>query len=340
MSSENNGHMVYCSLMQKKLIILGFFLSLLFVAVLALGGVVWFYTQPVDKANAQTESFVVPKGQSVTAIAERLHQAKLIRHPLVFRFFVKRAQLESKIQAGSFKLSPAMTPFEVAQALTKGTADTWVTLPEGWRREEIAASLARQGLPEFDEAEFLELSAASEGELFPDTYLVPREMTAKTFYSLLTNTFDKKVTQGLADEIAASEYELEQALVMASLLEREAQGYEDMRHVAGVLWGRIERGMPLQVDATLQYVKGYNEAQQTWWAPPLAVDKQLDSPFNTYQNPGLPPRPIANPGLEAIKAALDPLETTDVFYIHDRQGNIHFAKTLDEHNANIQRYLR
>lgn len=215
-----------------------------------------------------------------------------------------------------------------------------MTIPEGWRREEIAQSLTQQDLSLFNEAEFLEISAASEGKLFPDTYLIPREATAQFVYSLLTNTFDQKVTQGLAEEIEASDRSFDQVLIMASLLEREARGASEMKQVAGVLWQRIELGMPLQVDATLQYAKGYNSIEQDWWAPPLAADRQLNSPFNTYQNPGLPPRPISNPGLDAITAALDPAQTEALFYIHDNDGGIHYAETLEEHNQNINRYLR
>jgi UPF0755 protein len=323
-----------------------FFLILLvlffILAIIGVGAGIYVYTllQPVDPSADQAQRFTIPKGQSVTMIANRLYEAKFIKHPLVFRLVAKQAGLESKIQAGSFSLSPAMTPKEIAEALTKGTTDVWVTIPEGMRREEIAESLANQELTEFDQEVFLELSEDSEGYIFPDTYLVPRMITAETMFSLLSNTFDRKVEQGLEEEIAASEYSLEQAIILASILEREAQGYQDMRHVAGVLWKRIEIGMPLQADATLQYAKGYNATQKSWWVPPLAEDKQIESPFNTYLNPGLPPKPISNPGLDAIKAALDPLETDDLFYIHDRTGQIHFAETLDEHNANVNRYLR
>lgn len=307
----------------------------------ALVGVIYGYTQYQSvSTEAQPEvRFVVPKGQAVSIIAERLAEAGLIRNPWLFRLELKRLHLEGKIQAGSFELAPNSTMADIARTLSSGSEDIWVTIPEGWRREEIAQSLSEQDLEAFNEAEFLELSAASEGQLFPDTYLVPREATAKTVYNLLSTTFERKITDGLADQISASDYNFEEALVMASLLERESRGASEMAQVAGVLWNRIELGMPLQVDATLQYAKGYNSTEQSWWVTPLGADRQVNSPFNTYQNPGLPPRPIANPGVDAIKAALDPAPTDYLFYIHDRQGNIHFAKTLDEHNANVNRYL-
>jgi len=318
-------------------------------SLLGLGGTVliliialFFYSLflPVSAQKTASKTFVVPKGQAISIIGQRLQQEGLIKNALIFRLIVKRDNLANKIQAGSFELSSNMSPDEIASALTKGTNDVWITIVEGWRIEEIAQMLARQELPEFDSEEFIKLSQGQEGYLYPDTYLIPKLSTASAIYSLLTNTFEKKVTQGLSEEIVASSKSFNEILVMASILEREAKGYEQMRQVAGVLWHRIEIGMPLQADATLQYVRGYNKTEDSWWASPSAEDKQLKSVFNTYQNPGLPPTPIANPGIDAIKAAIDPIETNNLFYIHDRRGNLHFAVTLDEHNQNVQKYLR
>lgn len=296
--------------------------------------------QPVDPAATSLERFIVPKGAAVQTIANQLHQQGFIKNPWVFRLIVKSKGLENKLQAGSFELSKNMAAQQIAALLTEGTQDVWVTILEGWRKEEIAESLANQGLDQFDADEFLSLAVASEGRLFPDTYLVPREITAAGMYQLLTSTFNRKVEQGLAEEIAASKYDLDKAIIMASLVEREANDYEQMRHVAGILWNRINIGMALQVDATLQYAKGYDRAEQTWWPFPTAADKSRQSPFNTYLNPGLPPRPIANPGLNAIKAALDPLEVDDLFYLHASDGSMYYAETLEGHNANVSRYLR
>jgi UPF0755 protein len=296
--------------------------------------------QPVSSTPQPKVKFVIPKGQAVSVIASNLQEAGLIRHPLALRAELRRKGLEDKIQAGSFDLSPSMSLSEIAQTLTTGTNDVWVTLLEGWRREEIADSLDRQELPAFDKEKFLELSASSEGTLFPDTYLVPREATAEQLYSLFTNTFDRKVTQGLADEIKASDHDWNDVLIMASIVEREARGLTQMKEVAGILWHRLEIGMPLQADATLQYAKGYDKKESAWWVPPLGADRQLDSPFNTYQHPGLPPRPIANPGLDALTATLQPNQTNNLFYIHDSDGKLHYAQTLEEHNRNIERYLR
>ena len=240
--------------------------------------------------------FIIPKGQSVSAISQRLYDEGLIRSRLAFRFLAYKDKLQSKIQAGSFELSASMSLMEIAKTLTRGTNDLWITIPEGWRREEIAQSLAKQDLDEFDEAEFLRLTTGLEGQLFPDTYLVPKSITSPALVNLFTNTFNTKVKSALASQIAASDLDLKQILTLASLVQRESAGDEEMALVAGILYNRLEIAMPLQIDATLQYAKGYDRSKDSWWSPPLAVDKELNSPYNTYQNPGLPPAPIANPG--------------------------------------------
>ncbi len=295
---------------------------------------------PVKSTVEETQRFIIPKGQAISIIGERLEDAGLIKSSYIFRVLVKMGGLEQSIQAGSFDISPALDTQEIAKLLTTGTQDIWITILEGWRTEEIAQSLEAQDLDAFDALEFSELAKDSEGMLYPDTYLIPREMSTENIHSMLLNTFERKVVQGLADEISNSKRSFEDVLIMASLVEREARNYEQMRKVAGILWNRIDSGIALQVDATLQYSAGYNLAQQTWWAPPTAAQKQIDSKYNTYLYPGLPPKPIANPGIDAIKAVLLPLESDDLFYIHADDGNMYTAETLQQHNANINKYLR
>ncbi len=312
-------------------------------AFLIIGGGVYFWgqTQPVVDGPANNVRFVVKRGESVQSIAHNLETAGLIRNQLFFKLVVMLTDLEKSLQAGSFQLSPDMTYQEITQALTEGTNDLWVTIPEGWRREQIAQELAaKEELTAFDEFEFLTLTAGLEGRLFPDTYLIAKESTAETVVSLLLNTFEQKVLEGFADEIAAAKREFDQVLILASIVEREARGLEEMRHVAGILENRLELGMALQADATLQYIKGYNQSTQSWWSPPQAADKKLESPFNTYLYPGLPPQPIANPGLLAIRASLEPLETNNLYYLHGADGEIHYAHNLEVHNANVRQYLR
>ncbi len=300
---------------------------------------VWTLLQPVSDAQTINQVFVIKKGEAVGSIAYRLQEAGLIKNANLFKLLVRFKGLGPKLQAGSFDLSPTQTPHEIAQQLTKGTQDVWITILEGWRVEQVAEYLdAQEELTEFDIETFLSLSSESEGTLFPETYLVPREMTAEQLYELLTTQYIAQV-DSLQSLIDAQVRPFEDVLIMASLVQREARDYTQMRHVAGILWNRIDLGMALQVDATLQYAKGKN-AQGEWWGTPLSADKQITSLFNTYMYPGLPPGPICNPGSNALKAALDPLVVDDLFYLHAPSGEMYFAQTLDEHNANINRYLR
>ncbi|MFZ1721146.1 MAG: endolytic transglycosylase MltG [Microgenomates group bacterium] len=331
------------SVSPKKSFGLGTFVLILFL-LLCVGSIGVIYTgfkllEPVS-TDSTPIAFVIPKGQSVSLIAERLHEQGLITHPLLFRLVVKYQGIESKLQAGSFEISPSQSLLEIATALTQGTEDIWVTLLEGWRTEEVAEYLSSQELQFFEQDEFLILAQDTPGRLFPDTYLVPREITATQLHNLLVSTFESKVIEDLESEIANNPRDFEDILIMASLVEREARDYEQMRHVAGILWNRIDIGMALQVDATLQYARGFDAQNDSWWSPPRVSDKTSTSPYNTYQTVGLPPGPISNPGLNAIKATLDPIASNDLFYLHARTGEMYYAESLPEHNANIDRYLR
>lgn len=311
-----------------------------FVILIAVGLFIYsLLLKPIDANNKQLVRLVIPKGQSAITVSEQLHEKNLIRHPKVFQFYYRLNQDKYNIQAGSFELSQAMSVSEILEILSDGADDIWITFPEGLRREEIAESIEKYDLPVYEKSEFLLQTVGMEGKLFPDTYLVPKQITTQAIINLMSNTFEKKIAT-LSDQILRSEYSQDELIVMASLLEREARGLDQMRQVSGVLFKRLKMGMPLQVNATLQYAKGFNVQTNNWWSVPLAADKQLDSKYNTYQMPGLPPSPICNPGFDALTAAVDPLPSDYVYYLHDGSGQIHFAKTIEEHNHNISTYLR
>lgn len=301
---------------------------------------VFLQFQPAAPSDQQTQRVVVAKGDSLSSVAAQLQQQQLIKNALVFRYYMQLEGLDRQLQAGSYELRASMSLAEIAQQLTLGTEDIWITLPEGWRREEIAAYLAIQDLAEYDEKEFLRLTTDLEGTLYPDTYLVPREITTAQLVVLLTSTFDKKISTALVAEFAESTLDPQEALVLASIVEREARNLEDMRQVAGILLNRLEIGMALQADATLQYIRGYDEVGQGWWSPPSVSYKTNPSPYNTYLYPGLPPAPIANPGYNAILAVLTPIESNNYYYIHKPSGEAVYAETIEQHNANIDAYLR
>ncbi len=295
--------------------------------------------QAPEPNNRQLERFVVKKGEGVATISSRLKEKGFIKSDLLFKIYYRLNSDKYQIQAGSFELSPAMDVAAILEILGEGADDLWITLPEGMRREEIAQSLQQYSLTAYDADEFLTQTVALEGKLFPDTYLVPKEITTQALVLLMNNTFEKRI-EPFREEIEDSKYTLNEILTMASLLEREARDFEQMKLISGVLWKRLGSGMPLQVDATLQYAKGYDSDLGSWWAVPRQADKNLDSSFNTYLNPGLPPKPICNPGINAIEAALRPESSDYLFYIHDNQGRVHFGRNLEEHNQNIDQYLR
>lgn len=320
--------------MKKTLVVL--------IIVLAAAAAFYLYykegTLPVNKANQSTQVFVIRKGESVTEIAKNLEKEELIRNRIVFYLAVKRLGIAKNIQAGDFRLSPSMNVYQIAQSLTKGTLDVWITIIEGLRQEEIAHIFAKE--LSFPESEFVK--RADEGYLFPDTYLVPKQATIDMVISILTKNFNRKYNQELKDKAKEKGLTDKEVVIIASMVEKEAKLDQDRRPVASVMLKRYKNDWPLQVDATIQYALGYQMEERTWWKKNLtSQDLAIDLPYNTYQNTGLPPTPISNPGLASIQAVLEADKNTVYwYYLSDNQGKMHFATTLEEHNANISKYLQ
>lgn len=313
-----------------------FFLVLLF----AMGGIILWWidgTRAVDPGNTSPVMFAVSSGDGVRGIAANLKKERLIRSPTVFFMLIKLMGIEHNLQAGDFRLNRAMGAETVAKELTHGFTDIWVTTLEGWRMEEIANRLAKDlDLPE---SQFL--GAAREGYMFPDTYLIPRDATAAGIAKIFLDTFDKKVTPVMRQDLKAKGLTLHEMVTLASIVEREGRTDEDRPVIAGILLKRLNAGWPLQADATLQYALGYQSMEKTWWKKALSdADRAVKSPYNTYLNVGLPPGPICNPGLASINAVIYAKETDYWYYLHDNAGGVHFAKTIEEQNANIAKYLR
>lgn len=313
------------------------------IAAVVLTGYLWYQNslKPMTANQAEPKIFVIKKGQSLDSIGMALEKEGLIRSRAIFKLAVAQKGIAKKIQAGSFRLTPSMDMNQILSEMTHGTMDIWVTLIEGWRREEIASAINKayeENGVTFDEAAFLSATEGKEGYLYPDTYLLPLGADAQTAANILTTTFDKKIAT-LKPQIEASSLSLPKIVTLASLVEREAKTETSRKMVAGVLLNRLEIGMPLQVDATLQYAKGFDKKEQTWWAPPIALDKTVNSPYNTYQNAGLPPAPIASPSLSSIRAVLSPTPSDFLYYITGSDGQMYYGKTLEEHNRNIQQHL-
>lgn len=320
----------------------GLVIILLIVLGFSLGWMYWA-SAPVDTGNEDPQRFVVKKGAVIDQIGKDLKAAGLIRSPAAFKISVVRQGIANDIQAGSFTLSPDMTVSEIAQQLTQGRTDFWVTVLEGWRREEIAQHLETaftEAGVNFDADTFLQLTTGKEGYLFPDTYLFPLDADESIVASVMATTFEQKLTPQMRADITVSGRTLDDVITMASLIEREARSDASRAIVSGILWKRLDNDWPLQVDATLQYATGFDNPQQTWWDPPTAADKAADSPYNTYKNLGLPPGPIAAPSLGSIEAAIYPKASDYWYYLTDNDGVMRYAATLEGHNANIDQYLR
>lgn len=299
----------------------------------------WFKeaTGAVNPKDKTSRIFVIKKGEGVREIAVRLKKEGLIRSPLAFFLLVRFLGIAEAIQAGDFRLTPAMGAKAIAQSLTHGTLDVWLTTLEGWRVEEIALKLAQElSIPE---QEFLKV--AKEGYMFPDTYLVPKSATASAVADLFYRNFEKKFDENLRNEARKNDLGVKEVVILASIVEREAKYKEDRPIVAGILLKRYQKNWPLQADATIQYILGYQSEEKSWWKRRLTKeDLKVDSPYNTYEKIGLPPTPICNPGLLSIKAVVYPKETDYWYYLSDREGKMHYARTFKEHNQNIERYLR
>ncbi|MCL4375045.1 endolytic transglycosylase MltG [Patescibacteria group bacterium] len=293
---------------------------------------------PVDRNSQEYKIFLIPPGEGLSSIARRLAADGLIRNRLVFYLIVKRAGIEKNIQAGEFRLSPRMTGTQIAQTLTHGTTDVWVTILEGWRKEEAAQAIsAKLNIPESEI-----IKRAAEGYLFPDTYLFPRNATIATVLSILRLNFQKKYSSAVADKIKRLGLSQDQAITLASLVEREARSDTVRQQVASIIYKRYKNDWFLNIDATVQYALGYQIQEKSWWKKQLsAADLTVNSSYNTYKYIGLPPGPICSPSLSAITAVanIDP-NTPYWYYLTDANGHVHYAVTLEEHNANIDNYLR
>ena len=222
-----------------------------------------------------------------------------------------------------------------------------VTIPPGLRKEEIAARLTTdlKWTPAEEHAFMVAYTAMgastspdfAEGVYFPDTYLIPADESSATTSARLIANFNDKFAPYAADALK-QDVKWTVILTLASIIQREAASSSDMALISGILWNRLNDGMPLDVDSTVQYARGFTPTG--WWAPITAADLTIVSPYNTYLNKGLPPHPIDNPDLDAIDAALYPASTTCLYYLHDSSKNIHCSDTYAGQQANVKAYLQ
>ena len=292
--------------------------------------------------TAEIEAFVVALNTDQSTVVEKLKSEGFIKNARAFGFAFRWAGGDT-IASGGYSLSKAMNVWQAADALTRGPSLKWVVIPEGLRKEETAGILAKElGWSDEEKEKWITVYTDSEtdyveGVYFPDTYLIPTDEPPLEVAKRLRARFEEKFAP-YAKGALEQNIRWPTLLKLASIVQREAAGREDMPQIAGILWNRLLAGMRLEVDATLQYARG--DTGSGWWAPITPKDKQLDSPYNTYRHEGLPPHPIASPGIDAISAVLHPKETKCLYYLHDDSGMIHCAETYGEHLENIEQYLR
>lgn len=346
----------------RKIAILG--AGLILTAVVVMG--VYYFTK-VNKAasfESREVNVTIEKGSSMKEIASQLGEAEVISRPWVFELYARLHGAGNKIQAGSYVLNANMTIPDIVDVLTHGKVVSNarnVTVIEGWTNAQIGSRLAQRqivdepgtwaGILQKNQFEFKYDDVARafnyQGFLFPDTYKLGREEGAEMLAQKMLANFESKFTDKMMADLEAQGRTLKDAIIMASIIEKEvgrnkesltdedlAEMQKEREIVASVFYNRLEIGMRLESDATVNYVTGKADRSAT------IEDTKIKSPYNTYQITGLPPGPISNPGIGSIIAAVYPAESDYIFFLNSPEGKAYFAKTLAEHNENRAKYLR
>lgn len=334
--------------------LLRWFLLFVLLVVAAAGGTAYYVydqLQPVE-AQGETKTVVIPSGTSVRGIGQLLEEAGLIRNGQLFSYYVGYKGVAPQLKAGEYEFKTGVSNDEIITAMVEGKVVVRAerfTIPEGWNVEQIADHLASEGI--VDKEKFLhEVNNGSfpdfpfvaqipqnelrtnrlEGYLFPETYEVKQGASEREIIEKMLAQFQKEWKPEWTEQLKERNLTMDQAVTLASIVEREVAVDKERATVAGVYYNRIRDNWPLQADATVQFVLGKQKERLTY------DDLKVDSPYNTYANPGLPPGPIANPGRESLAAVVNPEEHDYFFYVTKKDGTQehYFARTLEEHNAN------
>ena len=322
--------------------------------------------EPMD-ANAEPRPFHVALGETGLSISERLQDEGIIRDAAMFRLYMRLNGIDQQLEAGDFLISPAMTVPEITEALQSAQAtDVVVRIPEGKRAEEIArvleeagladaaaflaavrsGDLALLGLPEYPLIKDKPVGVSFEGYLFPDTYRMPLGATPAALLRVMFENLELRVDEPMRQRMAASGLTFHQVLTLASIVEREAVLADERPIIASTYRNRLGETCAnevfgyLQADPTAQYAMGYSDELETWWPTVEKVEDYLEinSPYNTYVYPGLPPGPIASPSLASIVATIAPAETAYCYFVASTGGAHVFAQTGAEHLGNVEQY--
>ncbi|OGL94890.1 hypothetical protein A2348_05380 [Candidatus Uhrbacteria bacterium RIFOXYB12_FULL_58_10] len=308
-------------------------------------------------ADAPTVSFTIAEGDRGFGVAQKLEEAGLIDGTWMFRAYLRFSGTGTDLKPGTFELRPGMSYASIVSTLSRSDAnEVQITIPEGFTLKQTGERV-REALPRITENEwnvaagawspvigksfFLAQSKPAtvdlEGYLFPDTYRFFSDASAEDVVLRMVETMESRLTESLGagdGYVLASEFGAHEVLTLASIVEREVRGSEDMKYVADIFLSRLKIGMPLQADSTISYYLGKTSAELT------TDDLRSDEPFNTYTRAGLPPGPISNPGLNAIDAVLRPIDNPYLYFLTASDGTVIYASTFEEHVANKSRYLR
>jgi UPF0755 protein len=295
--------------------------------------------------SAKIVRMEVPRNATLRTIAERLEQKGLIRHRYAFMLLVRIMGESGNLKAGEYELQPRMQLLEIMDKLSRGDATAvWFTVPEGYTVAQVAETLGELGM--VDRRRFLRLVQSDgsrydtgvtaprrslEGYLFPDSYKFKKGVGEATIISGMLKNFHTQVVEGLREQIRGDDLSLDKLVILASLIEREARVPEDRPLISAVIRNRMKQKMLLQIDATVLFALGRHKNRV------LFEDLEVDSPYNTYKYPGLPPGPICSPGLDSIKAALNPAKTDYLYYVARADGSHIFSNSLSEHNAAVKK---
>jgi UPF0755 protein len=316
-------------------------LAVIIAAAVAAWAALWDRSSP-----AGDRTVVIPQGSTFSDAGASLVREGVVAHPLLFRLLARLRGVEGHVEAGEYAFPAHETTPEVLDRIVggRGQIARWLTVPEGYTAREIARTLATRGLGSASdyEAYFARNSIdlygtrtrSLEGYLFPNTYLLPIPASPEVTARIMVEEFQKELPGDAQARAHALGLTVPEVITVASLIEREAKADDERPLIASVIYNRLRRKMPLQIDASIEYALPRHAAVIT------RADLAIDSPYNTYRNAGLPPTPIANPGRPSILAAFEPARTDYLYYVYKGNGYHAFARTYQEHAANVARYLK
>ena len=325
-------------------------LLLIFVIFLLLIGQFFFSVLKSNNNQGEVRVFTITKGQNLDDITQSLVEEEFIANKLYFKILTVLLGQSRNIKAGMYAVNDRSSIYQLVLTFSgnNSTDDLVITIPEGFNIKNIEERIERltgskmdvknikieDYKDDFDFLADVPQDANLEGFIFPDTYRVKPNFTIENLITKALENFDKKLTDDLKEKIKEQDKSIYEMITMASLIEKEIPDFQEREVVSGILWKRLGARIALQVDATVAFITGKRTTKLT------LDDLKFVSPYNTYLNLGLPPGPIANPGIDAIKTAIFPKKNPYLYYLSKPNGETVFSETLDQHNAAKAKYLR